>query len=114
MRLPLVAVPPLLASPIVTPANGVTGASKVVAVVCVPVIVGTTAASLSTTVVALLLALVPGGGWVLLTVLQAFLVFVLVTWFAPAFAAHRSRRHVRRWWQSQGYYQPWGWRGWYI
>jgi phosphohistidine swiveling domain-containing protein len=50
-----VSVAPLLVSPIVTPENGLTGASEVVVwPATVPVMVGATAGSLSMTVVALL------------------------------------------------------------
>ena len=50
---------PALASPIVTPAKGVTAASEAVAPPCVPEIVGATAGSMSVTVVALSVAAVP-------------------------------------------------------
>jgi hypothetical protein len=49
-----VSVAPLLVSPIVTPENGLTAASEVALVVCVPVMVGAAAGPLSMTVVALL------------------------------------------------------------
>ena len=53
-----VTVAPAFVSPIVTPVNGLTAASNVVCVACVPAIVGATAASVSVTVVALSLAAV--------------------------------------------------------
>jgi Domain of unknown function (DUF1707) len=52
----------------------------------------------------------PGGGWVFLGLLQAFLVFALVMGLGAVFAAHRFRRRMRRHWeQAQGYHQYWDW-----
>jgi hypothetical protein len=58
----------------------------------------------------LALILLPGGGWVFLGFLQAFLVFALLMGLGAAFAAHRFRRRMRRHWeQAQGYHQYWDW-----
>jgi Domain of unknown function (DUF1707) len=59
--------------------------------------------------------LVPGGGWVLLGLLQAVLVFWLVMGVAAVFAAARFRRRMlRQWQQFHRPYQPWSWPGGYL
>jgi Domain of unknown function (DUF1707) len=53
--------------------------------------------------IALVAAIViPGGGWIFLAFFKIALVFALVMCVLGVFAAARFRRHVRRYWQSDG------------
>ena len=53
--------------------------------------------------------LAPGAGFALLVLLQAFLVFALLTGVVALFAAHRFRRRMRHHWQlTHGQYHSWG------
>src|SRR6266851_5288960 len=61
---------------------------------------------------------IPGAGWVFLTVFKVMLVLWLVACLAGIFAALRFRRHVRRHWQDgdwprqDGNWRQYHWRGW--
>jgi hypothetical protein len=58
--------------------------------------------------VLLIAAVAPGTGFVLLALLQGFLLFVLVAGVAGLFAARRFRRRMRQHWQlTSGHYRSW-------
>jgi hypothetical protein len=58
--------------------------------------------------------LIPGAGWVFLTVIKVMLVLWLVACLAGIFAAVRFRRHMRRHWQDGNWHRLDGnWHQWH-